>query len=130
MSPATTGPQNTSQGLVGPNLARCQNTEINRTKTEINKQKCRANVQRKDVDIFIIEICLTHKQLEMHGCIISTVATDVLMLAPGHRTPIADLVFIVLPKIHTTILHLLRTTQETKKFSLETHYLVVKGLTM
>ena len=44
---------------------------------------------------------LTHKPLEIYGCVISTVATDALV--PKHHTISihnADLVSIVLPKIH------------------------------
>ena len=45
---------------------------------------------------------LTHKQLEMNGCVISTEATDVLM--PKHQVisiHSADLIFIILPNIHS-----------------------------
>ena len=52
-------------------------------------------------------MCLTHKQLEMHGCILSIVATDVLVLMhQGISTNSADYIFIVLDQIHTEILEL------------------------
>ena len=58
---------------------------------------------------------LTDKQLEMHGCVISTEATDVLVrkhqVISIHS---ADLIFIILPNIHTRLLHLLRTIRETE----------------
>ena len=62
---------------------------------------------------------LFHKQLDMHGCVISTAATDVLALKHQaiiiHSTG-TDLEFILLPNTHTKILYLqhVQTTQETK----------------
>ena len=54
-----------------------------------------------------------HKPLETHGCIINTVAIDVLVLKhQAINNHSADLAFIVLPKKHTKMLHLLRTTWE------------------
>ena len=45
---------------------------------------------------------LTCKQLETHGCVISTVATDDLVLKhQATSTHSIDLVFVVLPKIYT-----------------------------
>ena len=68
-----------------------------------------------DLDFCYLFQKLTYKQLEMHGCIISTVATDVLMLK--HQTisiHSVELIFIVLPKIHRKISHLLQTACEMK----------------
>ena len=48
---------------------------------------------------------LSHQQLETHGCIISTVATDALVLKhQGIHFHGADLISIALVQIHTEIL--------------------------
>ena len=50
---------------------------------------------------------LTHKQLEMHGCILSTVATDVLVLKhQAISIHSADLMSIALDPFQMNILHL------------------------
>ena len=50
---------------------------------------------------------LTHKQLEMHWCIISTVATDTLVLKhQAISIHNAEQVIIVLDQFHMKILHL------------------------
>ena len=58
---------------------------------------------------------LMHKQLEMHGWMISTVVADVLELKyQAINIHSADLVFIVLPDIHTKSSYLLQITWVTK----------------
>ena len=48
---------------------------------------------------------LTHKQLETHGCLLSTVATDALVLKhQGISSHSADLILIALEKFHRKIL--------------------------
>ena len=50
---------------------------------------------------------LTPKQLEMHACLFSNVATDAMVLKhQAIRTHSADKISIVLDKFHTEILHL------------------------
>ena len=69
------------------------------------------DVSNLECQIYLYPGYLTHKQLESHGCLISTVATDAL--GPKHQAisiHSADLVSIVLPKIRTKMLHLLQTT--------------------
>ena len=52
-------------------------------------------------------IGLTHKQLETHGCAISIVATDALVLKhQGISTHSAEQLIIVLHQFHTKTLHL------------------------
>ena len=49
---------------------------------------------------------LTHKQLEMHGYLLSTVATDAR--AVKHQAisvPCPDQIFLVLDQFHTKLLH-------------------------
>ena len=56
---------------------------------------------------------LTHKRLETNGCIISTVATDALVLKHQvNSNHSADEIFIVLVQFHAKILHLLQKTLE------------------
>ena len=51
-------------------------------------------------------IGLTHKQLETHGCAISIVATDALVLKHQDiSTHIAEQLIIVLGQLYTKILH-------------------------
>ena len=50
---------------------------------------------------------LTLKHREMHGCVVSTVATDALVLKhQAISIHNADLTFIILGQFHITILHL------------------------
>ena len=52
---------------------------------------------------------LTHKQLEIHGCLLSTVATDALVLKhQGISIQSAEWIFIVLNKFHADMLYLMR----------------------
>ena len=66
----------------------------------------------KDFIVFSGWICqllstLTHKWLETHGCVFSTVATDALVLKhQAISTHSADWTIIVLHKFHTEILQL------------------------
>ena len=61
----------------------------------------------------MVSICLglnvlTHKLLEKHGCVLSTVATDALVLKhQATSTHIADLIFIVRDYFHAEMLHVL-----------------------
>ena len=51
---------------------------------------------------------LTHTQLEMHGVIINTVATDVLVLKhQAMSSHNADRIFIVLDQFHTSLVALM-----------------------
>ena len=60
-------------------------------------------------------ICSTLKQLEMHGCILSTLATDALVLKhQAISIHSADKIFIVLDHFHAKILHLQWTRLENK----------------
>ena len=62
-----------------------------------------------------IDLLLTFKQLESHGCIISTVATNALVLKhQGISTHSTDSVFIVLNQFHAKRLTLQCTILETK----------------
>ena len=68
---------------------------------------------------------LTHKQLEMHGCMLRTVATDTLVLkhhAIGAHN--ADLIFTLLDQFHTGMLHILWTSLE-KKMTFKKNYQVI-----
>ena len=56
---------------------------------------------------------LTHKQLEMHGCQLSTAATDALVLKnQAISIHSAEWILIVLGKFHIEILPLYRITLE------------------
>ena len=60
-------------------------------------------------------ILLTHKYLETHGCLVSIVATDALVLYVRPSVPTvhsASEIFVVLYQFHLKILHLLSTTLE------------------
>ena len=67
------------------------------------------------------EWCLTLKHRESHGCVVSTVATDALVLK-HHAISIhnADLTFIVLDQFHIKISHLWWTTLRNKITFLKT----------
>ena len=62
---------------------------------------------------YIFYHVLIHKQLEMHGCVLSTVATDALVLKhQAISIHIADEILILLDQFHAKILHLWSTTFE------------------
>ena len=68
-----------------------------------------------ELAIWVSAHLLTHEQLEMQRCIISTVATDVLV--PKHQAisiHSVDSVLTVLPKLHINILHLIQTMMKTE----------------
>ena len=63
--------------------------------------------------MLIVLQALTHKQLKTHWCVLSTVATDTLVLRhQAISIHSADQVFIVLDQLHTKILHFLWKTFE------------------
>ena len=64
---------------------------------------------------------LTHKQLEMHGYVLSTVFTDALVLK--HQAS-ADQISIELDQFNTKVLHLYWTTLE-NEIKCETKYYIV-----
>ena len=83
----------------------------------LNSTTCRTKNSNTYTHMWtLISQLSNHKQLETYVCIISTVATDGLVLKhQAISIHNADFVFIVLPKIYTKILlHLLWTTPETK----------------
>ena len=58
---------------------------------------------------------LNRKQLEIHGCILSTVANDTLLLKhQAISIPSADFIFLALDQLHTKIFHLQGTLLENK----------------
>ena len=76
-----------------------------------------------------VQCALTHKQPEMNGCIISTLATDVLVLRhQAISIYSADSSFIVIDPFHTQILHS-QPTSYRLKLHFEKYYLVAYGLT-
>ena len=69
---------------------------------------------------------LTHKQLEIYGCVISTLATDALVLQ--HQvisTHSSDQIFSVLNQFHAKILHLYGITVENNITIWKKKYIVV-----
>ena len=55
----------------------------------------------------LMDVVLTHKQLKMHGCMLSTEATDALVLKhQGISTHSADQISIALHQFQTKISHL------------------------
>ena len=60
-------------------------------------------------------VALTLKLLEIHGCVLSTVATDALVLKhQAISTHIAEKMFIVLNQFHTQMFGTWWTTSENK----------------
>ena len=71
---------------------------------------------------------LTHKQLEMHGCVISTVATAALVLKhQAISNHSADKIFMVSAQFHTKILHLLQKTLKDETTILKNYIQLFKG---
>ena len=65
--------------------------------------------------IFLLYCCLTPKHQETHGCVVSTVATDVLVLKhQAISIHNADQTFIVFDQFHIKALHLWCTRLENK----------------
>ena len=59
------------------------------------------------IDFYQIKIFLTHKWQEMHGCPLSTVATDALVLKhQAISIHSIDWIFIALDQFHTEIVDL------------------------
>ena len=60
---------------------------------------------------------VTHKQLEMHGCVFNTTATDAVVLRhQASSIHSAEEIFIALVGFHTKILHIQRTIFEKNIF--------------
>ena len=57
---------------------------------------------------------LTHKQLEMHVCVLNILATDAFVLKKDISNHSIDHISIVFEQIHAEILQLLGTTSESK----------------
>ena len=72
---------------------------------------------------------LTHKCLEMHGCIISSVATDVLVLRhQGISSYSAGSLLIVVKDFYNKSILQQKTLQNKITFFEKKNYLFVKGL--
>ena len=84
--------------------------------SELEKTNCLTCIHTQKKSILAV-LRLTHKQTEMHGCILSNVATDGLVLKhQANSIHSADKVFIVLDQFCTNILHLKSTILENKLF--------------